>query len=148
MKRLAFLGAILLTSGGCLVHAIMKIVETTSSGSLAVAGPSFGEGRFAPSECSSGDREFFWGVDLRDAGRGIVVRLVSDPIRGVGLRVTGGTGDSVFFEPGSCKLLRARIEPTGWRVNEVRDLRGRIEADCDDSRGNRVSGDLSFDHCH
>jgi len=101
--------------------------------------------------CWSGDREYFLGVDLADENQGTFLRLAIDPMDGPRLRLTRGSGASaerLHFDASACRELRAEIEPTGWRVNHVRDFKGELKADCTHANGTHMVAHVAFSHCH
>jgi hypothetical protein len=106
---------------------------------------------FHLSECDSGDREYFLGVDLVDSSRNLIVRILVDPIAGPRLKLTrrGPDGPIVeLFLPTHCRGLSADVERTGWRVNGVRDVKGNLEGECRSDSGTTLKASLHFSHCH
>ncbi len=121
------------------------------SSSLEQATLSVGERQYRLDACSSGDLEYFLGVDLADQARTAVVRLVIDPIEGPRVRLDVREGEArerLVLEPAECRQLEARIEPTGWRVNTVRDFSGSVDAECRSGDGRAISLHVRFSHCH
>ena len=101
--------------------------------------------------CTSGDREYFLGVDLEDTASRLLLRLVFDPLDGPRVRLAYGSPSArqnVVLGRSSCRQLDARIQPTGWRVNRVRDFSGSLDAECTSDAGLDVQAHLSFTHCH
>ena len=101
--------------------------------------------------CRSGDREYFLGVDLEDETNHAFLRLLVDPMDGPRVRVAYGSGNArrnVILGPSSCRQLDARIQPSGWRVNRVRDFSGSLDAECTTDTGLDVQAHISFTHCH
>jgi hypothetical protein len=106
---------------------------------------------YALSVCRSGDREYFLGVDLADTDRTAVLRVLIDPMDGPRLRLTSGGGGAprvMALGPDSCRTLQAEVQPTGWRVNRVRDFSGFVMAECTAASGQEVRAEVRFAHCH
>ena len=126
-----------------------SIAPTPSSDPLSGATLSVDGEQYALAACRSGDREYFLGVDLEDGAREVFVRLVIDPLAGPRLRVHGkGSRTGAALGPGSCRQLQAEVQPTGWRVNHVRDFSGRLDAECTTSSGQDIRVHVRFMHCH
>jgi hypothetical protein len=102
---------------------------------------------YQPSACLSGDHFYFLGVDLKDPVADAVVRVVVDPLEGPILRLTSPTG-VLRLDRNSCSTFRVSIDPTGWRVNHVRDFSGSLDLDCVTGSAAHVSGSVAFQHCH
>jgi hypothetical protein len=136
--------------GGCVRTHVGDTASTVTGGRTPGATLSVGGQDYVLAVCRSGDREYFLGVDLADRGEKAAVRVLIDPMDGPRLRVVlEGTGGrkSMALGPSSCRRLEARIEPTGWRVNRVRDFDGSLEADCT-GEGLEVVAHVRFAHCH
>jgi hypothetical protein len=140
-------------SMGCVrteVAALTRVAATaTTSSNPGPAAPailSVGDRQYALAACRSGDREYFRGVDLADAAAQTRLRLLIDPMDGPRLRVAGGGEERVIVR--SCRRLEARVDPTGWRVNRVRDVSGFVDADCTTDSGLEVHAHVQFTHCH
>jgi hypothetical protein len=132
-----------LGSAACVLHSRVANLD-----------PSLGPASFQAdgvkillSHCYSGDRGYFLGVDLFGETEGTVLRVLVDPLGGPRLRLVRH-GTSEVFEGPDCQELRASVEPTGWRVNHVRDVRGSLEAACTNSSGSTFDARISFAHCH
>lgn len=124
---------------------------TISPGSLPGAMLRIDRQDYQLASCRSGDREYFLGVDLEDEANGAFLRLLFDPMDGPRVRVAYGSGSArqaVTLGRSSCRQLEARIQPTGWRVNRVRDFSGSLDAECTSDTGQDVQAHLSFTHCH
>ena len=139
---------------GCLrtqVGALTQVAGLTTSPSRETVPPavlSIGDGQYPLASCRSGDRDYFRGVDLADAAKRPRLRLLIDPMAGPRLRVAGGDGSWDTVNLKSCRRLEARVDPTGWRVNRVRDVSGFVEADCTSDSGLEVHAHIQFTHCH
>lgn len=134
----------------CVRTHVGDTAATVTGGRIPGATLSVGGQDYVLAVCRSGDREYFLGVDLADREGQAAVRVLIDPMDGPRLRValesTGGR-KSMVLGPSSCRRLEARIEPTGWRVNRVRDFDGSLEADCA-GEGLEVVAHVRFAHCH
>ena len=136
--KLALLGLPLMLSCGALVMP----VATKADGQLTM-----GTTTFVPTQCSSGDRMGFYGVDLTEPSHDGLLRLAFDPIDGARIRLKLG-GQDLKFDATSCPSLVATAEPTGWQVNDIRDLRGSIAMSCRLPDGQTLEGNIHFDHFH
>jgi hypothetical protein len=130
---------------------VADAATTVSGGRTPGAILSVGGHDYVLAVCRSGDREYFLGVDLADREGQAAVRVLVDPMDGPRLKlVLAGTEGrkSLVLGPSSCRRLEARIEPTGWRVNRVRDFGGSLDADCTGEAGLEVAAHVRFAHCH
>jgi hypothetical protein len=128
--------------------AVPPDAETAGSDGATM---SVGEQRYRLDACRSGDLEHFLGVDLADRQGGATVRLVIDPIDGPRVRIVDGRGEArrrIDLIPSRCRVLDARVRPTGWIVDTVRDVSGSIDADCPGDPGPAVELHARFSHCH
>lgn len=150
MKRLALTSLPLLLSA-CVLGQIGQIMHPTVSGSLIVHKADGNELRWTPDHCASGDLEYFVGFDFlssKDAGQ---LRALLDPIAGPAVRWKSGAGESQHVEVlhrSDCTRLDLDVQPTAWRVNEVREFTGHIELQCTTADGSRIEGHIAVDHCH
>ena len=137
--------------GGCVRTHVGDAATTVSGGRTPGATLSVGGQDYVLAVCRSGDREYFLGVDLADREGQAAVRVLVDPMDGPRLKVVlAGTGGrkSMALAASSCRRLEATIQPTGWRVNRVRDFGGSLEADCTGEAGLEVVAHVRFAHCH
>ena len=140
---------------GCVSTQVAGTTQVAGAGSAATAANDavllIGDQRYRLDVCRSGDLEYFFGVDLEDRSGGAWVRLVIDPLDGPHLRVTTTSGDarsgSLLGRP-QCRKLEAELRHTGWRVNEVRDISGSLDAECRSDSGQEISVRARFAHCH
>ena len=150
MKHRALILLPLLLSG-CVLGQVRQIMHPTVSGSLIVHKADGGELRWTPDRCASGDIEYFVGFDFlssKDAGQ---LRALLDPITGPAIRWKSGAGESQHVEVlhrGDCTKLDLEVQPTAWRVNEVREFAGHIELQCTTADGSRIEANIAVDHCH
>jgi hypothetical protein len=117
------------------------------SGSLVFEAPGTAALTLQPSACRSGHEGYFLGADLWSEEADAVVRVVIDPVSGPVVRVTRGGASYVMAGP-ACEALTALVAPTGWTVNTVREVQGRLVLDCTAPDGERVHGDVRFERCH
>ena len=147
--RLRTLAAAVLAAaflGGCAVAKMANPARTRVTGEITTGGPTLGPATFAPTECRSGDRAYFLGVDLTDATTHDSVRFLVDPLTGSVVRAVR-QGRGVAFEKSKCATFRADLHPTGWRVNRVRDVSGSLEVACDFDQ-EEIRANVQFEHCH
>lgn len=126
-------------------------VSTKLTGQLNMDGRVLGNSEFSPNKCYSGDRYYFYGVDLVNQPKDTILRVVVDPVGGTVLKVTreaNGAAQQVLFERDSCHVIDGQIEKTGWRVNHVEDFSGTLKLDCTTNEGEHIQGNLQFEHCH
>jgi hypothetical protein len=123
---------------------------TSLKGSFVADGDVFSQKEFQPTHCYSGDREYFFGVDLTSKTDPMQVRILQDPVQGTFVKVTqesSGGHHEILFDSSSCKSLEGVLKQTKWEVNEIRDMSGELEMDCTVS-GVSVKGKIIFNHCH
>ena len=126
-------------------------IGSSLAGPAGAASFSVGNDTYHPTECYSGHRESFLGVDLLDAAQGANLRVAIDPIVGPRLRLMWASGEKrekVVFGAADCSTMDVAIEPTGWVVNDVRDYSGHIEADCRSESGITLRAGIQLAHCH
>ena len=126
-------------------------VAGSASPAIEQATLSVDERQYRLDACSSGDLEYFLGVDLADQARGAFVRLVIDPMDGPRVKVVlreGEARESLVLGRDQCSQLEAGVRPTGWRINTVRDFTGFVNAECRSDDGRAVSLHVRFSHCH
>jgi hypothetical protein len=122
-----------------------------ASGSIEAASLSVGSRQYQLDACSSGDLEYFLGVDLADQKGGGFVRVVIDPLEGPQLRIAlrnGGAVERVLLRSEQCERLDAAVSPTGWEIDSVRDVSGYVEAQCRSGDGREIRLHARFSHCH
>jgi hypothetical protein len=102
-------------------------------GTFSIAGSTFGEHTLLPTQCTAGERQFFFGFDLQDPKEGIVARLVVDPATGPVVRVFQSSSpfdSTVLFHRSECRVFHFSIDATGWRINRIQQLGVSLELDC------------------
>jgi hypothetical protein len=143
-------------SVGCLTGRPLKAGPEASSssgealGAFTLASQVLGSQSFTPTECASGDRQFFLGGDFKASDGGLVLRVVVDPLDGPVVRVFSSEAPydkSLVFRRSECREFHFSLDETGWLINDVRDYRLSIQLDC--SRpGESIQGRASATHCH
>ena len=149
MKRLALSLPLLLSA--CVLGQVREVMHPTVSGSLVVHHADGSELRWTPDRCASGDLEYFVGFDFRSSKDAGQLRALLDPIEGPAIRWKSGAGESQRVEilhRDNCTKLDLKVQPTAWRVNEVREFAGHIELQCSAANGTRIEGRIDVDHCH
>ena len=120
-------------------------------GMLRLSSPRGGTLSITPTTCTAGDRAFFLGGDFADAKTSSVVGVLFEPLDGPAIRVISpsATGETplVFRRP-QCKVMRATLESTGLRINDVYDYRITLDVDCLQADGTALAGKVSTTHCH
>ena len=126
-------------------------IAGSASPSIAQATLSVADRQYQLSACSSGDLEYFLGVDLADQKGGAFVRVLIDPMDGPRLRIVLREGDAretLFLGRDQCRQLEGDVRYTGWEVNTVRDFSGFLDAECRSGEGRAISLHTRFAHCH
>ena len=123
-------------------------VSPSTHGEFRVRDETSGESLLRPEACLSGDRGNFRGVDL--LAPPLVLRVVSEPIEGLALAlIDSESGERRgIFRRSDCEVLRGDVQRTGWRVNDIADVSGFVEAQCRLASGEELSGSITFEHCH
>ncbi len=142
-----------LAAQGCSLDALARQAESMTGtrpeleGSVVLRWGDGEEIALRPDLCLSGDRGNFRGVDL--VSPSYVVRVAAEPLEGLGVAVIETEGARrPIFRASSCATLRGDVQRTGWRVNDVWDVSGFIEADCRLPSGEELRGRITFEHCH
>jgi hypothetical protein len=148
---------------GCFGHATLVLLvclepgcattKLAGSASTSIEQPtlSVGDRRYQLDACSSGDLEYFLGVDLADPKGGAVVRVVIDPIDGPRLALVfreDGARQRLVLRRDQCSQLEAAVRYTGWEINTVRDFSGFVDAECRGDEGQPIGLHVRFSHCH
>jgi hypothetical protein len=149
MKRGAVLATWLpLALGAC---GVTNVLHPTISGSIAVTGADGAKEQWSPDRCVSGDLAYFAGFDFlstRDAGH---LRATLNPIDGPVLRWSWGdvkADATLVVRRSDCTLLDLDVQPTAWRVNDVREFAGHVALRCTFADGRQIEGRIDVDHCH
>ncbi len=125
-------------------------VQSGATGSFSVTSKTFGDQTLTPSDCASGDRQFFLGGDFSSSTSPLVLRLAVDPVSGPAVRLFSADAPwehSIVFRRSDCAAFHFTLDSTGWRINDVYDYRFTLQLDCRRA-GEAISGSASSAHCH
>lgn len=153
MKGCWRIAALLLAASGCFSAGPLRRDKPEVTGSLALAGPTFGERGLAPVSCTSGERQVFLGADFGEAEGAegaLVARLVVDPLAGPAVRIAAAVapfGPAVVVRRADCAVFHFSLAQTGWQINDQRVYSVSLELDCALSSGDRVAGRLLAPTC-
>jgi hypothetical protein len=126
-------------------------LKPRASGRLVSEGGPLGTWTFTPDTCSSGQREGFMGVWLRVAGHeNEAVRLSGDAAGQVVMVIhrpgkDGAKPQVTTVLEKQCRRLDATVTGTSTKVNNIRLLKGSLQADCPDLK---LKGEITFENCH
>jgi hypothetical protein len=135
-------------TSACVAHTSVHGLPAATTGGVAPgAGLTIGDRVLPVTGCRSGDHSHFLGADLVGASGEPLLRVLIDPLEGPRLRLLGRSGRAVLG-PDQCPELRASVHDTGWRVNEIRDVAGEVQARCTLEDGAMLEAHIVFDHCH
>ena len=139
----------LFAAQSCSLTRIESMVglRPTVTGAFRVQWRDGTESTLGPRECVSGDRANFRGVDLISPP--FVLRVAADPLEGLGVAILGrGNRERPVFRTSACRVLSGDVNRSGWRVNDVWDVSGYVEADCRIPSGEELEGKITFENCH
>jgi hypothetical protein len=145
---------VLLAAGlaGCsTLQEVRDVTHPSVTGEIVVRVAAGEPLSWKPDSCHTGEREQFFGFVLGASGSPLVLRAVLDPLEGPGLRLTGLDGASprgTVVRQVDCRRLDLSVQPTGWTVNDFRDVSGTLEVSCTLSGGASFEGRLAVSHCH
>jgi len=117
---------------------------------VAIAGPTLGSGEIRPTDCTSGQHRMFFGADLAADPRGLVLRVIIDPLDGPVVRVFKASdpyGASIVARRRDCKTLNLRFLPTGSSLNFVNEMKLSLEVDCETLAHDFIVGEVSAEAC-
>jgi hypothetical protein len=141
--------ALLLSLSGCVVGPALQAAKSEPAGSVTLRSQALGDRTLRPTACQSGEHQLFLGADFID--QGIATRLIVEPTGAVSLRLfdTAHPLDpGVLFHRQDCGRLELSLDRTGWRINDIYDLRVSLDFDCRTASGDTAAGHLATDHCH
>lgn len=139
-------------SGCSLIKETQQVMRPTIAGEIIIRTTPAGTEpvTWTPAFCQTGEIEQFFGFVLGASDSPVVLRAVLDPLDGPGLRITGLEGAPPYgfvVRPADCRVLDLRLQPTRWRVNEMRDVNGSLDVSC--NLGNlSLEGSVEVSHCH
>lgn len=120
------------------------MASSTIEGTLEASGERFGRFTFAADDCTSGQTQGFFGVELRSKqAPGLAVRAIRDPVRGTLVVVARGSAQPIVLTPEDCATLEVQITKTNTNINDVWVVEGRARIDCPE-----LKGTVTFDGCH
>lgn len=136
-----------LLSGCTVLQEAREVASPRVEGELSFRAPRGETVAWRPDLCLSGEHEQFFGFILGSNEGEVVLRAVLDPLDGPGLRLSTPEGTGIF-RPDLCERLELDVAPTGWRVNEIQDLSGRLDVSCSTPDGASIEGSVEVRHCH
>jgi len=142
---------IFLLLGACAVTQVGSVMRPAISGSLDIRAADGSQIRWTPDRCVSGDLAYFVGFDFLSSRGSGHLRAALDPIDGPAARWTQGAGPeraALVLRGTDCVTLDLDVQPTAWRVNDVREFAGHVSLSCAAPDGTRVEGRIEVDHCH
>jgi hypothetical protein len=143
-------GLAALAHAGC-VTSTASHAPAGTLGTLELRSTSIGTRTLQPAACRSGERQMFLGADFLDPREGLTARLLVEPTGLAALRVFPGgqpLDPGVIFRKTDCATFQLSLARTGWRIDDVYDLRATLEVDCQGPSGDFIKGRLAVDHCH
>jgi hypothetical protein len=149
-RRFLLVLAALVLAGCGTIQEARQVANPAVAGEVVIRTPSGEPVTWTPAFCQTGEIEQFFGFVLGASDSPVVLRAVLDPLDGPGLRVTGVEGTPPYgfvVHPADCRVLDLRVQPTRWRVNEMRDVSGSLDVSC--SLGDlSLEGSVEVSHCH
>jgi hypothetical protein len=136
----------------CVMAQAGGVMHPSISDSLDFRAADGTQTHWTPDRCVSGDLAYFAGFDFlssHDVGH---LRAALDPINGPAVHWTphgAGSGRAALILRGTdCATLDLDVQPTAWRVNDVREFTGHVAVSCTTPDGTYVEGRIDVDHCH
>lgn len=137
---------------GCgTIQEAMQVATPTVAGEIVIRSATGDSLSWKPDVCQTGEIEQFFGFIFGASGSPVVLRAVLDPLDGPGLRITGLEGtppQGLVVRPADCRVLDLRVQPSGWWVNEMRDVGGSLDVSCTLEGGTSLEGSVEVSHCH
>ena len=146
---LVLLSVLTLPQLGCLVGSAVEAAKSQASGTVHLTSSGLGNRTLAPTDCASGERQVFFGADFLD-DQGITTRLIIDPTGTASLRLFATDrplDQGVVFHRQDCSRFELSLDRTGWRINDVYDLRVSLDFECRTASGDEAAGALAA-RCH
>ena len=131
----------------CALAQVGAVMHPTVSGSLVVRQSDGSETLWTPDRCASGDRSYFLGFEFASSQDQSQLRTVREATTGIVVRWVSAQ-HVALVHAGDCAKLELDIEPTGWRVNEIREFAGHVQMQCTTADGLSIAGRINVDHCH
>ena len=147
---LLLLCGLALLSAGCVAGTALNAEKAEPAGAVTLKSPTLGDRTLKPAACQSGEHQLFLGADFLD-GQGVTTRLILEPTGAASLRFFDAAhplDPGVLFRRQDCGRFELSLERNGWRINDIYDLRIRLDFDCRAASGETAAGHLATDHCH
>jgi len=136
---------------GCFASSAPNSAAAHPAGTIQLISSSLGNHGLEPTACTSGERQLFLGADFVDGQEGLTTRLIIDPAGSASVRVFPATQpleQGLVFRRSDCSRFELSLERTGWRINDIYDLRVSLEVACRSTTGDSIDGTLDVSHCH
>jgi len=135
---------------GCAIADVGGVIHPAITGALTITDSDGSQTHWAPDRCVSGDLAYFAGFDFLSSHDTGHLRAALNPIDGPVVRWSrdDASGRFLIARRGDCILLDIDVQPTIWRVNEVREFAGHVAIECSLPNGVRLGGRVDVDHCH
>ena len=143
------LAGLALLSAGCVPGTVLSAVKAEPAGTVTLKSQALGDRTLKPAACQSGEHQLFLGADFLD--QGITARLILEPTGAASLRFFDAAhplDPGVLFRRQDCGRFELSLDRNGWRINDIYDLRIRLDFDCRAASGETATGHLATDHCH
>ena len=148
---LALLLTTALLQSGCVAHTALVGSDSAPNGKIQVTSATFGNVVLTPTACASGEHHLFLGADFLDSARGTALRLILEPTGEATLRVFNTShplNPGIVIYHTACSKVLITFERTGWRFNDIYDVRVSLDIDCRTASGDSLQGMLTVAHCH
>jgi hypothetical protein len=109
-----------------------------------------GEFSIKPTECASGERQGFFGVDVREGESGKkIVRLINDPKDGYSVKINLPKSDKalILTKGEQCKKFDVHVEHQNSEINDIKNVRGHIKIECEKGEM-KAKANITFANCH
>lgn len=149
MRKLALVALVL--------AACNPFKEGSVAGRIESKGTAMGSWVLDKGSCFSGQREQYFGAIAHGPeGSGVAIKLVKDSIKGWSAVVNvpdtckqaAADCKAIVLTAADCTKLDVEISPTNTTVNDIKVVEGRLVADCADTNGNSLKGELTLSYCH
>jgi hypothetical protein len=136
-------------AGALLLATLTTGCTNELEGTAKITSKALGDHTIKPTECVSGERQGFFGADLREGGADDkTLRVINDPKEGYAVKVNiPGTKKAVLLSESRCETFDVSVEKQNSEINDIQNVRGRVKIACtvDDDK---ISADLKFANCH
>jgi hypothetical protein len=132
----------------CLFILVGSGCSNKLSGSVDVTTKAHGDYSIKPGQCISGEREDFFGADLREGDDDKIIRVMKDPKEGYSVRINvPGSKKAVVVNDDVCSTFKVRVKKQKSTINDVTNVKGRIKLDCKVGT-TTVEANIRFENCH